>query len=255
MRARRCVGSVLPAVHVVVGRHRAARPTESQPCEDKVGADWNGNSTVPPAPAVEFPTSGETAGMTNTRSDIGKRKAAADRHRARTVVERAVAELAVVAVTPAVAGAGCADAAGEVIAGGDGLERDAALHAQGRETARHWIVRIAGRRRGVGAELAGCVRSPTVRVAARRHPAAVFPCARADVRELQATSDENGPIAAAARSTPTCARQRVATELATRVAFPAVRIAVESDRAGVSATGSDAREDVTARDRDRRRYA
>src|SRR5260221_10013912 len=127
MRGRGLLGS--RGVRVVVGRRRAAGRAESQRREDKVGADWNGNSTVPPAPAVEFPTGGETAGITNTRSDIGERKAAADRHRARAVVIRAVAELAVVAVAPTVAIAGCADAAGEVIAGGDGLERDAAPHA------------------------------------------------------------------------------------------------------------------------------
>src|SRR5213083_2865194 len=110
MGDRGCVGSVLPAVQVVVARHRAARPTESQRCEDKVGTDWNGNSTVPPAPAIEFPTGGKTTGI-STRSDIGKREAAADRHRARAVAIPAIAKLAEVVVAPAVAVAGCADAA------------------------------------------------------------------------------------------------------------------------------------------------
>src|SRR6266576_5349374 len=240
------------AVQVVVARHRTARPTESQRCEDKVGADWNGNSTVPPAPAIEFPTGGETTGI-STRSDIRKRKAAADRHRARAVVERAVAELAVVAVAPAIAITRCTDPTREVIAGRHGLERDAALHTQGRETAWRRKIGIARGRRGVRAELAGGVRAPAIRVAAGRHAAAVVPDARRDVGELQAAGDQNWPVATASTSAVASVRNRIATELAAPVASPAVRIAVDGDRAGVAATGSDTRKEVTACDRDGRR--
>src|SRR6266576_3523023 len=242
------------AVQVVVARHRTARPTESQRCEDKVGADWNGNSTVPPAPAIEFPTGGETTGI-STRSDIRKRKAAADRHRARAVVERAVAELAVVAVAPAIAITRCTDPTREVIAGRHGLERDAALHTQGRETAWRRKIGIARGRRGVRAELAGGVRAPAIRVAAGRHAAAVFPDARRDVVELQAAGDENWPVATASTSAPARVRHRIATELAAPVASPAVRIAVAGDRAGVAATGLDTREQMTAGDGDGRQHS